>query len=70
MAAGENDQEKTEDPTPQRREDFRRRGQIAQSKEIGAVLILLASLIAIWALSRFSCSSFSKYLRVHSPILS
>lgn len=51
--AEENDQEKTEDPTPQRREDFRRRGQIAQSKEISAVLILLASLIAIWALSRF-----------------
>ena len=51
--AEENDQEKTEDPTPQRREDFRRRGQIAQSKEISAVLILLASLIAIWAFSRF-----------------
>jgi flagellar biosynthetic protein FlhB len=51
--AAENDQEKTEDPTPQRREDFRRRGQIAQSKEISAVLILLASLIAVWAFSRF-----------------
>ncbi|MEK6553881.1 MAG: flagellar biosynthesis protein FlhB [Bdellovibrionota bacterium] len=52
MAEG-NDQEKAEDPTPQRREDFRRRGQIAQSKEIGSVFILLASMIAIWALSRF-----------------
>jgi flagellar biosynthesis protein FlhB len=51
--AEEKDQEKTEDPTPQRREDFRRRGQIAQSKEISAVLILLASLIAVWAFSRF-----------------
>ena len=51
--AENNDQEKTEDPTPQRREDFRKRGQIAQSKEVSAVMILLASLIAIWALARF-----------------
>ena len=32
---GSSDQEKTEDPTPQRREDFRKKGQVAQSKEIG-----------------------------------
>lgn len=53
MAAEAEDQERTEEATPQRREDFRRRGQVAQSKEVGAVFILLASLIAIWALSRF-----------------
>jgi flagellar biosynthesis protein FlhB len=45
--------EKTEDPTPQRREDFRRRGQVAQSKEISSVLILFAVALTIWALGRF-----------------
>lgn len=48
-----NDQEKTEEATPQRREDFRRRGQVAQSREVGAVLIMLGSLIAMWLLGRF-----------------
>ncbi len=47
------DQEKTEDATQQRIEDFRKRGQVAQSKEVVGVMILGASLMAIWALSRF-----------------
>lgn len=47
------EQERTEEATPQRREDFRRRGQVAQSREVGAVLIMLASLVAMWALGRF-----------------
>ncbi len=51
--AGEQDNEKTEDPTPQRREDFRKRGQVAQSKEIGTVLMLFACMLAIWFLARF-----------------
>lgn len=51
--AESNDQEKTEEATHQRREDFRRRGQVAQSREIGAVLIMLASLLMMWALGRF-----------------
>lgn len=49
----DNDEEKTEDPTQQRIDDFRKRGQVAQSKEIVGVMILFTSLIAIWALSRF-----------------
>jgi flagellar biosynthesis protein FlhB len=48
-----NDQEKTEEATQQRREDFRRRGQVAQSREVSAVLIMLASIFAMWALGRF-----------------
>ena len=45
--------EKTEEPTQQRREDFRKRGQVAQTKELGSVLALVSSLAAIWFLSRF-----------------
>jgi flagellar biosynthesis protein FlhB len=51
--AESSDQEKTEEATPQRREDFRNRGQVAQSKELSAVLIMLASLLAMWLLGRF-----------------
>ncbi len=45
--------ERTEEPTSQRREDFRKRGQVAQSKELGSVLVLLGSLISVWMLGRF-----------------
>ena len=38
--------EKTKDATPQRREDFRKRGQVAQTKELATVLMLLASVLA------------------------
>lgn len=51
--AEQSDNEKTEDPTPQRREDFRKRGQVAQSKEIGSVFILFATAITIWFLGRY-----------------
>lgn len=38
----ESDNEKTEDPTPQRRESARKKGQIARSKELTSLLMLLA----------------------------
>lgn len=70
MADSSSDQEKTEDPTPQRREDFRKRGQVAQSKEIGTVLVLFAVMLTVWFLGRFFLEqvysiftkSFSDYL--------
>lgn len=43
--AENNDQEKTEEPTQQRREDFRKRGQVAQSKELASAILLLASIL-------------------------
>lgn len=45
--------EKTEEPTQQRKEDFRKRGQVAQSKEIASVLIIFTALISIWFLGRY-----------------
>lgn len=50
------DEEKTEDATDMRREEFRRRGQVAQSKELASSIILLASAGAIYGLSRFFLS--------------
>jgi flagellar biosynthetic protein FlhB len=51
--AEESDQEKSEEATQARREDFRKRGQVAQTKELASALFILAGVGAIFALSRF-----------------
>ncbi len=38
--------ERTEPATPKRREDARRKGQVAQSRDVGSVLVLTAGLLA------------------------
>ena len=45
--------EKTEEPTQQRREDFRKRGQVAQTKELASAVMLLSILLVMWGLGRF-----------------
>ena len=45
--------EKTEEPTQQRREDFRKRGQVAQTKELASVFMIFTALLTIWFLGRF-----------------
>ena len=51
----ESDQgEKTEEATQQRREDFRKRGQVAQTKELASVLILFSAILCIWLLGNFA----------------
>lgn len=52
MADSENG-ERTEEATQQRREEFRNRGQVAQTKEFSAVLMLFAAVLLIWLMSRF-----------------
>jgi flagellar biosynthetic protein FlhB len=49
----EDKDEKTEQATDARREDFRRRGQVAQTKELASCLLLLASAGGVFVLSRF-----------------
>ncbi|NCN95134.1 MAG: flagellar biosynthesis protein FlhB [Bdellovibrionales bacterium] len=56
--------EKTEEPTQQRREDFRKRGQVAQTKELSAVFVLFASLLLIWLLGRFFLSEIFELFQV------
>jgi flagellar biosynthetic protein FlhB len=53
MASEENDSEKTEEPTAQRREDFRKQGQVAQTKELSTVLMLFGATLLIWLLGRY-----------------
>lgn len=53
MADEKDSGEKTEEATPQRREDFRKRGQVAQTRELGSVLMLLSIVISMWLLGSF-----------------
>lgn len=45
--------ERTEEATAQRREDFRRQGNVAQSREITSVLFLFAASLLLYFLGRF-----------------
>lgn len=47
------DDERTEEPTQQRREDFRKRGQVAQTKELASAFMLLVVAGTFWMLGRF-----------------
>lgn len=54
MASEDTDNsEKTEEPTAQRREDFRKQGQVAQTKELATVLMLFGSALLIWLMGRY-----------------
>lgn len=53
MASEADQGERTEEPTPQRREDFRKRGQVAQTKELSSVFLLFSAALMIWLMSRF-----------------
>lgn len=54
------DQEKTEEATQTRKEDFRKRGQVAQSREFASALFLLVAAGAIVMLSKFFFGQLSE----------
>ncbi|MGE4133383.1 MAG: flagellar biosynthesis protein FlhB [Bdellovibrionales bacterium] len=53
MASEADQGERTEEATQQRREDFRKRGQVAQTRELSSVLLLFSAVLVIWMMSRF-----------------
>lgn len=53
MASEADQGERTEEATQQRREDFRKRGQVAQTRELSSVLMLFCGVLVIWLMSRF-----------------
>jgi len=62
----ESDQgERTEEATQHRREDFRKRGQVAQSKELSSLLLLIASLLGIWLMGRFFLEQLHSMFRAN-----
>jgi len=54
MAAESDQGERTEEATQQRRDDFRKRGQVAQTRELSSVLLLFSGVLLIWLFSRFA----------------
>jgi flagellar biosynthetic protein FlhB len=60
-------QEKTEEPTSKRREEARKKGQVAKSMEINSTLILLTGLVT---LTIFGGSMFSRIVAVDKFIFS
>lgn len=58
----EDQEERTEEATQQRRDDFRKRGQVAQTRELSSVLMLLSSALILWLLGRFFLMQVSEIL--------
>ena len=57
--AGESDlQEKTEEATPQRREEFRKQGQVAQTRELSSALALLGLSLVVYFMGRLFVEQF------------
>ena len=57
------DQEKTEQPTPKRLQEARKKGQVAQSKEVSSALILLTSLGVFFFTGSWMFWSLSEFMR-------
>ncbi len=55
-------EERTEEATQQRRDDFRKRGQVANTRELSSVLMLLSSALVLWFLGRFFLQQVSELL--------
>src|SRR5579859_2888027 len=53
----------TEEASPYRIEEFRRRGQVAQSREVSSLAALLAAAVAAYALSPKMGSDMANYMR-------
>lgn len=67
MSDGEkpDDSSKTEDPTPKRLEEARRKGQMPMSREINSWLMLLTATILIMALAHPMLSQMTQILRTY-----
>lgn len=62
MAENEDGQEKTEEPTPKRLDDAKKKGQIARSKELNTMAITLIGGIALVAMSSMMGEGLSRIM--------
>lgn len=60
----EDQDEKTEQATDTRREDFRKRGQVAVTRELGTALVFLTSAGLLYSLSRYFFRTLSEVFHV------
>lgn len=56
----EDDSEKTEEATDARREEFRKQGQVAQTKELASAVLLLAAAGSVYFMGRFFFKEISE----------
>ena len=59
----DSDEDKTEEPSSQRLEDFREEGQVAQSKELTSILVLVATLGSMYAMGPSLMGDFTDFMR-------
>lgn len=57
MAEQDDSFEKTEEPTPKKLEDARKKGQVARSKELATTLLLVVSAFALLSIGRYIASA-------------
>lgn len=57
------DEEKTEEPTPRKKEEARKKGQVPRSTELSTILTLLAAFIVLRVLGDFLLRTWVQYMR-------
>lgn len=62
--ADEGQDDKTEQATDSRREEFRKRGQVAMTRELGTALVFIAAAGLLYAMSRFFFTNIAEVFDV------
>lgn len=55
--------EKTEEPTPRKKEESRKKGQVAKSAELSSVFVILAAFVALKSASPYIYNKLTGYMR-------
>jgi flagellar biosynthetic protein FlhB len=67
MAGGggqsDSDEDKTEEASSQRLEDYRKEGQVAQSKELTSLFVLVSTMAVMWGMGPQLASDFMDFMR-------
>ena len=58
----ENQEERTEQPTPKRLEEARKRGQVPRSGELSTAAVCIAAAVAIYSLGRMAAGQFADFM--------
>lgn len=66
----DNDQDRTEEPTPERQEEFRERGQVAVSRELTSVIVLAAGVVTLSFITPLLINRLSRTMVSHFQQLS
>ena len=62
MAEEQQGQERTEQPTAKRLNEARKKGQVARSRELNTLLVMLASSVALWLLGGTAISGITNIM--------